>query len=198
MKFQIFILTIASFLLSGCASIPMAGTDLDSQAKSFQNYDQLSNIYVYKESGFFGSGITWSLKLDGQLVGAIRSGNFMLLVVPPGLHTISSLGDYGAARGGEKLISVNAMPSGKYFIYQDAISRIWGMENSLQEVDEKTGRKGVLKTDLVLTTQSIQDIDRAKFASPETISAPRSDPWQSREIYEPIYRSGGCRCVGSG
>lgn len=174
MKTLLSILVVVSCLmLTGCASVPMADTSLDSQAKSFQSYGKLSTIYVYSESGFRGGAVTYEIKLDYQSVGGIKNGNFMLLVVPPGQHTVSFRSNFGSASHEEHPVEVNAKSGEKYFLTKTYKSGILTNELDFHQVDAATGRNSVLNSNLVLTKQSLNDAMRANFAPPEKISVPR-------------------------
>lgn len=177
-------------MLTGCASVPKADIELDHHAKSFQSYGKLSNIYVYSENGSAGGAVTWDIRLDGQSLGAIKNGDFMLLVVPSGRHKISSLGDFGAKSMGETSAEVVAMPGEKYFFMQAFQNNLVRRGNDFHQVDDATGRNGVLNTNLVLTKQSLQDDVRAKFAPPEKISAPRPISGNKGKYMSPFTAAG--------
>lgn len=180
-------------IFSGCASIPMAETDLDSQAKSFQTYGKLSNIYVYRPPGVLGWAVRNNIKLDSHVVGRIANGDFMLLVVPPGHHTINSreasmthsLGDFIGYEGKGVSVDVNAQPGGKYFILLEG-----HYIKKLSQVDEATGRADVSACNLTLTEQSLSDAMRANFAPPDKISVPKPISGKKGKYLCPITAAG--------
>lgn len=201
MKNYLLLLPIALvLLLSGCASVPMADNEHDRHAKTFSPKANLSNIYVYSESGVIGSKLTWMLTIDGQAVGGITNGNFIQLEVQPGSHTVYSFAD--SAPDVRAVSEVN-MEAGKNYFFNQAIGM--GFEkfkNNLHQVDEATGRKQVSKSKMVFIPENVIQLLAAaprriqytviqpSFASPDKIIAPPPIAGNSGKYMSPFTAAG--------
>ena len=72
--------------LVGCAlgpAVRRTSESLDTDAKSFALSTGRANIYVCRKTEFVGSGLNISIILDGERVGALSIGTYLLLSVPP-------------------------------------------------------------------------------------------------------------------
>lgn len=207
MKNYLFLLPATlALLLSGCASVPMADKEHDRQAKSFAPKANMSNIYVYMDFRT-GSGVTFEVTVDRQAVGGMTNGDFIRLEVPPGIHTVSTLGDLGAASLGENPVEVEMEAGKNYFFAQDfKRTGLFGAKNDLHLVDETAGRKGVSKDRLVLTSENViqalateskrrerklqEAAIQRNFARPDKIIAPRPIAGNSGKYRSPFTVAG--------
>lgn len=135
------------FLFAGCAA-PIAKADKASQlqAKSFTPKAGLSNIYVYRPTGFMvkGGATSFRVTVDKQFAGVIEVGSFALIEVPPGKHTVAlpMSGPFGEA-GAEILIATEAERN----YYLSAESGWFVLK--LQQVDEEIGKREITKCSMV-------------------------------------------------
>lgn len=75
--------------LMGCSA---AGPKfVSSQMESVSSTS--SHVYIFRESEFFQSGSYPGIKIDGEKVGALRNGGYIVAKVDPGPHRI--LVDWG-------------------------------------------------------------------------------------------------------
>jgi len=125
-------------VMSGCASVPMASLDDDAQGKLFAVKPDKSNIYVYRNEGF-GGAITMTVSLDGKVAGQSGPQTYFLWEVAPGSHEIAS-----HAEDVSKL-TLTTEAGKSYYVWQEVKMGFWMARSLLQQVDEETGRKGVLE-----------------------------------------------------
>lgn len=131
----------AAVLISGCASVPMASSDMDVQAKQFQVAAGKSRIYVYRNENM-GGAIKIVITLDGKVVGSNAAKTYFALDVAPGKHDVACISENTAS------LSVNA-PSGKpVFVWQEVKMGTWSPKCAMIQVDDKVGRNGVLESGL--------------------------------------------------
>ncbi len=88
---KISLLTIFGLLslFIGCASVPMAPTEQDAEAKQFTVLQGKSNIYLYRNESF-GGGVAVPVTLDGKNVGSTGPYTYFKWVVEPGKHVVVS------------------------------------------------------------------------------------------------------------
>lgn len=145
MKLLAFIFVCIS-LLSGCASVPMAGLDQDAAAKTYQVRQGKANIYVYRNENL-GGAIKLTLLLDGKLVGDTAAKTYYLMEVDPGRHTLLSKAENDSA------LELMTEAGRNYFVWQEVKMGFWQPRSLLQQVDEATGRAGVEACKRALSTQ---------------------------------------------
>lgn len=82
-------LSIASILLAGCATVPMAGPGADAEGK---RYDPpapgYSVLYLYRSSPL-GSEVVFSLADNQQPIGSLADKTWIRVEVTPGQHVIT-------------------------------------------------------------------------------------------------------------
>jgi hypothetical protein len=133
---------VAMVLAAGCATVPMAGKEKDTAVKTFTSKPEKSQIYVYRNESM-GSAIAMTVSLDGKVVGRTGPKTFFWWEVEPGIHTIVS----HTENVSELRIKTEA---GKlYFVWQEVKMGWWGARSALQEVDEPTGKSGVMECELI-------------------------------------------------
>jgi len=125
-------------LVTGCASVPMSSTEDDTQGKRFAVKPDKSSIYVYRNEGF-GGAITMTVSLDGKVAGQSGPQTYFLWEVAPGSHEIAS-----HAEDVSKL-TLTTEAGKSYYVWQEVKMGFWMARSLLQQVDEETGRKGVLE-----------------------------------------------------
>lgn len=134
------------FLLSGCASVPMAGLAQDAAAKTYQVKQGKSNIYVYRNENM-GGAIKLTLLLDGKLVGDTAPKTYHLLEVDPGRHSLLSKAE------NDSVIDLVTDAGSNYFVWQEVKMGMWQPRSLLQQVDEATGKAAVEECKRALSAQ---------------------------------------------
>lgn len=133
-----------SAFVTGCASVPMASPERDSQAKTFGVKPDKSNIYIYRNESM-GGAVKLPVVLDGKIVGDTAAKTFMLLEVNPGKHRLVSKGETDSA------LEMVTQPQKNYFVWQEVKMGTWAASSKLQLVDEATGKAGVAECKLAET-----------------------------------------------
>jgi hypothetical protein len=132
----------AAVLASGCASVEMASTEMDTSAKTYSVKPNKANIYVYRHE-VFGAAIKLPVLLNGRAVGDTASKTYMRLEVDPGNHTIVSKAEKDA------VLKVDAAAGRNYFVWQEVKMGMWQPNSLLHLVDEATGKAGVGECKLI-------------------------------------------------
>lgn len=125
-------------LVTGCASVPMASLDDDAKAKAFSVKPDKSSIYVYRNETF-GSAITMTVALDGKVAGQSGPQTYFLWEVEPGNHEVASHTENVST------LKLTTEAGKAYYVWQEVKMGMWMARSLLQQVDEETGRKGVLE-----------------------------------------------------
>ncbi len=114
MKKILMLLTLVfSVYLSGCATVPMATTENDQLRKQFSApVEGKAGVYIYRNSNF-GSALTKTVSIDGQLVGATAPMTYFYREVSPGNHTLSTQSEFG---NNDLIVATN--PGLNYFVRQ--------------------------------------------------------------------------------
>ena len=131
----------ALIVMSGCASVPMASPDQDAEAKKFDAPPAKSRIYVYRNESF-GGAIYMTVSLDGRIMGRSAAQTFFVWDVAPGKHTVSSHAE------DVSMVTLETAAGKSYYLWQEVKMGLWMARSLLQQVDEKTGRAGVLECQL--------------------------------------------------
>lgn len=81
-KKSIFVVLLSiTALLTGCASVPMASIELDTQAKTFATKADKANIYVYRNESI-GAAVKMDIAMDGKTIGQTAAKTYIALQVP--------------------------------------------------------------------------------------------------------------------
>lgn len=82
-------LLTGSILLTGCASVPMAGPGADAEGKRFDPPPPgQSVLYLYRNS-LLGSEVAFTLADNQQPIGSLADKTWIRVEVPPGQHVIT-------------------------------------------------------------------------------------------------------------
>jgi hypothetical protein len=127
-----------ALLLTGCASVPMASDAEDGAAKTFAVKPDRANVYVYRNETF-GAAIPMTVSINGRVAGQTGPQTYFMWEVEPGLHEIGSHAETVST------IQLNAQPGKSYYVWQEVKMGVFMARSLLQQVDEETGRKGVLE-----------------------------------------------------
>jgi hypothetical protein len=137
---------IGTLTLAGCATVPMASMEQDSAAKGFATPPDLSRIYLYRNKSF-GGAIPLTVSLDGKTMGQTGPNTYFVWDVSPGEHTVTSYSEDVST------LNLTTAPGRAYYIWQEVKRGLWSAQSQLQEVDEATGRSGVLECKLAQSAQ---------------------------------------------
>ena len=140
---KIAVCTLATAMLGGCASVPMASVDADAKAKTFVAPPSgQANIYVYRNETF-GAAIKMPLLLDSMSIGDTGPHTYAFRQVTPGRHTIVSKTENDPA------IEVDAQAGKNYYVWQEVKMGAFAARSALHLVDDQTGEKGVNECKLI-------------------------------------------------
>ena len=142
MKLRLLIISFILLILQGCASVPMASLQKDSDAKQFKTSPEKSNIYVYRNETF-GGAIPLTLNLDGRFAGQTGPYTYFFAQVDPGQHEVTSVAE---DTSNLRLITE---PGKSYFVWQEVKMGLWTARSRLQEVDANTGAAAVQKCKMI-------------------------------------------------
>lgn len=146
-KKSIFVVLLSiTALLTGCASVPMASIELDTQAKTFATKADKANIYVYRNESI-GAAVKMDIAMDGKTIGQTAAKTYIALQVPPGNHTLLSKAE------NDFMLELSTDPGKNYFVWQEVKMGLLYARTKLQLVDETTGRNGVSECKLIEIAQ---------------------------------------------
>jgi len=129
-------------LTGGCASVKMADESQDAQAKTFQVAPDKAHIYVYRNESM-GAGVKMPVALNGKPVGQTVAKSYLMLSVPAGQQTLVSSAE------SDSVLKLTAEAGKNYFVWQEVKVGFIKARNSLQVVDDQTGRAGVAESKLI-------------------------------------------------
>lgn len=75
-------------LLTACQTVPMGDPARSAELKKFTANPNAGQIYVCRDSRFFGAAITATIELDGKPIGRLGRSNYVFAELPPGDHTV--------------------------------------------------------------------------------------------------------------
>ena len=141
---------ILSLLVVGCASVPMAPADQDAKAKQFTPVSNKANVYIYRNENF-GRAIPMTVSVNGKVLGQTAAQTYFWLQLNPGQYNLESHTE------NVSMLNLSAEPGKDYFVWQEVKMGLWAARSLLQQVDDKTGRDGVLESKLI--NQSFTTVD---------------------------------------
>lgn len=144
-KGRLFVLVLLA-VLSGCAAVPMAPVERDAEAKKFLPKPDLARIYLYRNETF-GAAIPMTVSLNSRTVGQSGPQTYFMWDVPPGKHTIASHAENVSS------LTIDAQAGKAYYIWQEVKMGLWMARSLLQQVDDETGRKGVLECNMAQASE---------------------------------------------
>lgn len=133
-------------VLSGCATVQMGDTQLDSRLKQFVPPKDKAALYVYRNETF-GAAIKMTVILDGKVLGDTASMTYLYAELEPGKHRLVSKTE------NDSVLDFEALAGKIYYVWQEVKMGLWMARSQLQMVDEKTGREGVLESQLAVMPQ---------------------------------------------
>jgi len=143
--------SILLVFLTGCASAPMASGDKDAASKTFTTQNNKDSIYIYRNESF-GGAIPMEVTINGKLVGHTAAKSYFHFNVDPGEYKIESHSENISS------LTLPVQASKIYFLWQEVKMGVWKARSNLQQVDEKTGRSGVIESKLIAASAPESEI----------------------------------------
>lgn len=142
---------ILALLLSGCASVPMASLDQDTEAKDFSPIQDKAVLFIYRNE-IFGSAIPMTVTVNGKALGQTVAKTYFRLNVAPGKYKVES--------HAENISSLPLTTEGgkNYFVWQEVKMGMWMARSLLQQTEESVGRAGVTESKLIAASISEKDL----------------------------------------
>lgn len=144
-------------LLTGCATVPMAPIDIDAKAKAFSPEPNKASLYVYRNENY-GAALRMRVLVNGKLLGKTAAQTYFRLNVMPGKYTIESSTENVSS------LALSVEAGKNYFVWQEVKMGTWSGKSRLQQVDENTGRAGVMESKLI--TSLVSDNDMSPIDTP--------------------------------
>ena len=138
-------------LLSGCASVPMAPMDQDAKAKEFLFAPGKASVYIYRNETM-GAAIPMTVTINGKALGQTAAQTYFRLNVMPGKYNVESHAENVSS------LPLSVEPGKNYFVWQEVKMGMWMARSLLQQVDDQTGRAGVMESKLVASVVSDNDL----------------------------------------
>lgn len=163
MRLLITALLLVTALMSGCASVPMASVDQDTRAKAFSPPPDKASLYIYRNE-VLGSAIPMTVMVNGKNLGQTASKTYFHLDLQPGSYTIDSMAENTST------LTLKLRPNRSYFVWQEVKMGLWMARSLLQEVDEATGREGVMESKLIKTLVNDSEVRPLGAPPPDSIA----------------------------
>lgn len=92
---QLLVVSILGYVafLTGCASVTKQATNIHPEAKPDQGL-----VYFYRERKFMGAAVSFNVKENNQVIGAIANGTYFFVFANPGKHTYTASTEASSAR----------------------------------------------------------------------------------------------------
>lgn len=127
-------------LAVGCtATVSMAPEAEDQAAKEFVPAAGTANLYVARKDSFVGSALAFEVKLDGDSVGSVATGTFVLIEMQQGQHIVSC-----HTSENQDIEKLTAISGENYFMELTPKMGMMSGRCELNKLDSETGRQLVL------------------------------------------------------
>ena len=134
---------VASMLLAGCASVPMASKEHDAALKAFNTpANDRSGVYIYRNSSF-GGALTKKINIDKTYIGKSAPDVYFYQELAPGNHTISTESEFS-----DNQIDLATEGGKNYFVRQYIKMGVFVGGANLEIVSDEEGKEGVLECEL--------------------------------------------------
>jgi hypothetical protein len=144
-------LVVLILVLSGCASVPMAPLAQDATAKEFAPAPSRASLYIYRNESF-GAAIPMTVSVNGKALGQTAAQTYFRLSLSPGQYSVESHAENVST------LPLTVEADKNYFVWQEVKMGLWMARSHLQQVDEATGRAGVMESKLVASSVSDRDL----------------------------------------
>ncbi|HQU09085.1 MAG TPA: DUF2846 domain-containing protein, partial [Opitutales bacterium] len=138
-------------LLCGCASVPLAPTEQDTQAKEFKTADNKAALYIYRDESF-GGGVPMAIAVNGRSLGQTAPDTYFYLELEPGKYVIDSYAENLSE------LTVNLIAGQTCYVWQEVKLGLWAPQSALNVVDEAKGKAGVKECKLIAAPVFGEDI----------------------------------------
>lgn len=141
MKIKSILLVAMSYLVYGCASVPLESAEVQEEAKSFGAPSEgKSGLYVYRH-GSFGGALKKDVWVDGECIGETAPNIFFYHEVEGDAeHKVSTESEFSPND-----LVINTVAGVNYFIQQYIKMGAFVGGAGLKEVDEAKGKEVVAK-----------------------------------------------------
>ncbi|WP_027909480.1 DUF2846 domain-containing protein [Pseudomonas sp. URMO17WK12:I4] len=137
---------LASLVLTGCSSVPMAPAEQDASMKQFSApAADKAGLYIYRNS-FTGKTLKKSVSLDGKVLGETANKVYFYKEITPGQHVLSTESEFG-----ENAVTFQAQAGKNYFARQYIKMGVLVGGAGIEMVDDAEGMKGVRDSKLAIS-----------------------------------------------
>lgn len=136
--------TLILSVLAGCATVPLTSDELDAAAKTFATTPDKATIYVYRHE-FYGAGVEMKVEVDGEHVGTTVAKTYLLLMVEPGRHKLSSVAENTVT------VDIDVRAGQNYYFWQEVKMGTWTARSLLHQIDESKAQMEIQGCKLVNT-----------------------------------------------
>lgn len=131
-------LLVAIFIVTGCASVPMAPLEQDTARKEFSRPPaDKAGLYVYRNS-FVGQALKKNIYVDGVLLGESANKVYFYKEITPGQHQLSTESEFS-----DNAITFQAEGGKNYFAEQYIKMGVFVGGANVKMVTEEEGIKNV-------------------------------------------------------
>lgn len=145
------LVAVATAVLMGCASVPMGSVEDDAKAKTFVPPPDKAALYIYRNETF-GAAVPMNLSINGRNIGQSAAKTYFQFHLVPGQYSVESTAENVAE------LKLLMEPGKNYFVWQEVKMGMWMARSQLHQVDETTGRMGVLESKLASARLSASDL----------------------------------------
>lgn len=131
------------FMVTGCATVPMAPKNQDLSLKTFTKpSSDKAGLYVYRNS-YFGAALKKNIYVNEDYLGESASKVYFYKIIEPGLNKISTESEFS-----DNSIELQAEGGNNYFVEQYIKMGVFVGGANLKIVSEEEGMKNVLECNL--------------------------------------------------
>ncbi len=154
---RIIYVTLLLLFFSGCmAKVPLAPPEIEANSKKFSPPGDRSLIYVYRIARGVGGGSLIQIQLNGNVIGSLANGTYLVVEVDPGEHDILSqyaiqMGDTIKILGDYQITTLYTLPGLIYFMSFELTGvGTYFPDNKFRLVSETEGKSYVKKYRMAL------------------------------------------------
>lgn len=138
------VITLASSLIVGCASVPMESPQASDAAKAFNApSEDNAGLYIYRAGGL-GGALKKAIRIDGRCVGETAPNMFFYEEVRGGQeYKISTESEFSP-----NILKLRPESGQSYFIQQYMKMGVFTGGANLKLVEEQAGRAAVAKLEM--------------------------------------------------
>ena len=134
---------VALIFMSGCASVPMAASNVDTAKKAFKTpASNNAGLYIYRDS-YLGAALKKNVYHDGKYISESAAKPYFYRDIMPGVHTVSTESEFS-----NNDLKLNAVGGNNYFIRQYIKMGLFVGGAGLKLMTKEQGKKGIFLTKL--------------------------------------------------